>query len=144
MTPPKLVHTKDLLPKRVTISPVVKTYRDRTSASFYCESSYNQVPDLPQWGVLCERPFTHKGNYLVWNIIWLINITDFKTLNIWYTETICPIDFKLRESIVQVNGILYTNFQAILNFHKNNGIFSFKGHRHLLWSCKYTNKLKDL
>ena len=34
-------------------------------SDFYCKSSYNQVTDLPRWGVLRERPFTREGNYLV-------------------------------------------------------------------------------
>ena len=33
---------------------------------FYCERSYNQVADLPRWGILRERPFIHEGNYLVY------------------------------------------------------------------------------
>ena len=32
---------------------------------FYCVSSYNQVADLPRWGILCEEPFTHEGNYYI-------------------------------------------------------------------------------
>ena len=70
-------------------------------------------------------------------------MSDFKTLNIWYAETTCLIDFKLTGSIVQGNRSLYTDFQVILKFYINLRIFSFKGHRHLLWSCKYTDKLKE-
>ena len=33
--------------------------------SFYCESWYNEVAHLTPWGVLHERPFTPRGNYLV-------------------------------------------------------------------------------
>ena len=44
-------------------------------------------------------------------------MSSFKTLNIWYAETICLIDFKLTESNVQANRSLYTNFQAILKFY---------------------------
>ena len=52
------------------------------------------------------------------------------------------IRFKLTGSIVWANRSMYTNFQTILNFHINLRILSFKGHRCLLWSCKYVNKLK--
>ena len=69
-------------------------------------------------------------------------MSGFKTLNVWYVETTCSIDLKLTGSIVQVNRSLYTDFQAILKFYKNIQIFNFKVHRHLLWSCEYTNKLK--
>ena len=75
-------------------------------------------------------------------LFWLLNFIDFKTSNVWYSKTTCLIDFKLTGSIVWVNRSLYTNFQAILNFHQNLWIFNFKGHRCLLWSCKYTDKLK--
>ena len=45
-----------------------------------------------------------------------------------------------------INGLLgvYVPFQAILKFYKNIRIFNFMGHRDLLWSSKYTNKLKEL
>ena len=46
-------------------------------------------------------------------------MSGFKTLNVWYTEITCPIDFKLTGSIVWVNRSLYINFQAILKFYKN-------------------------
>ena len=59
-------------------------------------------------------------------------------------KTICLIYFKLTGSVEQVNKSLYIDFQAILNFHVNLRILGFKGHRCLLWSCKYTNKLKQL
>ena len=48
------------------------------------------MPDLPQWGVLRERSFTHKGNYLVyisWGIykgIFLMN--DFNILPIYQQD----------------------------------------------------------
>ena len=72
-----------------------------------------------------------------------INTTNFKTLNVQYAKTTCLIDFKLTASTVWVNRSLYTDFQVILNLKKNIRIFSFKGHRHLLWSCKYTDKMKE-
>ena len=58
-------------------------------------------------------------------------------------ETNCLIDFKLTGSNVQANRSLYANFQVNLKFHINLRILSFKGHRCLLWSCKYTNKPKE-
>ena len=36
----------------------------------------------------------------------------------------------------------YIKFQVILKFFVNLGNLIFKGHRCLLWSCKYANKLK--
>ena len=59
-------------------------------------------------------------------------------------KTTYPVELKLTELIAQVNNDLYPNFQVILNFHKNVRIFNFKGHRCLLWSYKYPNKLKEL
>ena len=56
-------------------------------------------------------------------------------------ETTCPIDFKLTGSNMQANRSLYIDFQVILKFYINLKILSCKGHRCLLWSCKYTNKL---
>ena len=58
-------------------------------------------------------------------------------------ETPCLIGFKLTGSIMWVNGSLYTDFQVILTFYKNIEIYNCKGHRHLLWSFEYTNKLKE-
>ena len=57
-------------------------------------------------------------------------------------ETTRPIDFKLLGLNVWANRSLYTDFQAILKFYINLRILNFKGHSCLLWSCKYTNKLK--
>ena len=81
------------------------------------------------------------------NIISLINFIefiDFKTLKVQYSKTTCPIEFKLTGSVEQVNKSLDIDFQVILKFYKNIGIFNFKGHIHLLWSCKYVYKLKEL
>ena len=69
---------------------------------------------------------------------------NFETSNGCYTKTTCLIDFKLTRSIVWVNRSLYTNFQVILNFHENIEIFNFKGHRHLLWSCKHVYKAERI
>ena len=47
-----------------------------------------------------------------------INIIDFKTSNIWYTDTTCPIDFKLTGFNMWAIRSIYTNFQAIIKFYK--------------------------
>ena len=44
---------------------------------------------------------------------------DFKTLNVWYSRTTCPIEVKLKGPIVWANSNLYIDFQVNLNFHKN-------------------------
>ena len=36
------------------------------------------------------------------------------------------------------------DFQDILNVYKKFGIFNFKGHMCLLWSCMYPNKIKRI
>ena len=40
-------------------------------------------------------------------------------LNCHYIKTTYPIELKLTGLIERVNKDLYTNFQSILNFHKN-------------------------
>ena len=72
-----------------------------------------------------------------------LHFIDLKTLNDCYMKTTYPTELKLTELIEQVNNDLYTDFQTILNFYKFFGIFNFEGHRCLLWSCKYANKLKN-
>ena len=42
-----------------------------------------------------------------------------ETLNCCYMKTTHLIELKLTGLIEQVNEDLYTNFQSILNFHKN-------------------------
>ena len=59
-------------------------------------------------------------------------------------KTTYLIELKLTELIEWVNDGLYTDFQSILNFQLNFGIFNFKAYRDLLWSCKYPYKLKEL
>ena len=39
---------------------------------------------------------------------------------------------------------LYTNFQSILKFYKNIGIFNFEDYGCFLWSYIHTEKLKEL
>ena len=39
---------------------------------------------------------------------------------------------------------LYTNFQSILKFYTNMGIFNSKGYRCFLWSYIDAKKLKEL
>ena len=80
----------------------------------------------------------------LFNIVLLLDFMDFKNLNAQYMETICPIDFKITGLIVHAYRDLYIIFQVILKFYKNIVIFNFEDHRHLLWSCKYTDKLKEL
>ena len=67
-----------------------------------------------------------------------------KSLNDCYMKTTYAIELKLTELTEWVNDGLYINFQSILRFYKKLGIFNFKGHRCLLWSCKYPNTLKEL
>ena len=59
----------------------------------------------------------HKSNII--EIIFDINIVDFKTLNVKYAETTCLVALKLIGSVVQANRNLYANFQVILKFYKN-------------------------
>ena len=61
-------------------------------------------------------------------LFWFLDFIHFKTLNVHYSKTTCLIEFKLTESIVQVNKRPYIHFQVILKFYKNIGIFYFKGH----------------
>ena len=49
-----------------------------------------------------------------------------ETLNCHYIKTTYLIEMKLTGFIEQVNEDLYTNFQSILNFHKNFYNFKFK------------------
>ena len=56
-----------------------------------------------------------------------------ETLNCGYIKTTYLIEMKLTGLIEWVNEDLYTNFQSILNFHKNLIIFNFKVYRGLLW-----------
>ena len=44
---------------------------------------------------------------------------DLTTLNDCYLKTTYPIELKFIGLIEQANIDLYTNFQGILNFHKN-------------------------
>ena len=69
---------------------------------------------------------------------------DLETLNDCYIKTTYPIELKLTGPIEQADKDLYTNFQSILNFHKNLIIFKFKIYRGLLWSWKYPYKLNEL
>ena len=48
-----------------------------------------------------------------------LDLIDFKTLNVCYSKTMCPIEFKLTGSIAQANKSLYINFQVILKFYRN-------------------------
>ena len=77
-------------------------------------------------------------------IFLLLNFIGFKTLKVQYLKTTCPIELKLAGLIVLVNKSLYIEFQVILKFYKNIGIFNFKDHRYLLWSCNHAYKLKEL
>ena len=57
--------------------------------------------------------------------LFVIKNSDFKTLNVQYAETTCPIDCKLTALIVWANKSLHIVFQVILKFYKNTGIFNF-------------------
>ena len=77
-------------------------------------------------------------------IKFFIDLIHLKTLNDCYSKTTYLIELKHTGPIECVNKDLYTNFQGILNFHKNFRILSLKLYRGHLWSCKHTNKLKEL
>ena len=64
-----------------------------------------------------------------WNWNFSIDLIDLKTLNDCFSKTTYLIELKLTGLIEQVNDGLYTNFQSILNFHKNFGMFTFKLYR---------------
>ena len=53
-------------------------------------------------------------NVILFEIILDKYITHFKTLNVWYAETPCLIDFKLTGCVMQVNRSLCIDFQVIL------------------------------
>ena len=56
-------------------------------------------------------------------------------------KTTYLIELKLTGPIEWVDKGLYVDFQSILNFYKNFGIFTFKVYRGLLWS-KYTKTIE--
>ena len=77
------------------------------------------LPLTPNNTFLSIVAFSMCINVIFFEIIFDINMSGFKTLNVRYAETTCPIDFKLTGSIVQFNRNLYTDFQVILKFYKN-------------------------
>ena len=83
--------------------------------------------------------FCHSLHYY-----FALNFNGFKTLSRPYSRTTWSILMKFRHITKLAMWSLYTNFQVILKFYIKLGNLSFKGHRHLLWSCEYPNKLKLL
>ena len=60
-----------------------------------------------------------------WNLNLSIDLIDLKKLNDHYVKAPYPIKLKLTGLTEQVNDDLYTDFQSILNFYENLGIFTF-------------------
>ena len=81
------------------------------------------------------RQFQVRNDWILW---------DVKISTCWYSKTTGLIFMKFTGFNEWALRSLYTNFQSILNFFTNIGIFSFKGYKCVLWSYMYTEKLNKL
>ena len=139
----------------VDIAPHVSVYTSIVIiiigvVSFHIDQSFITVYILrwSLWGphvfVLKIVCFWYKYKCIIESWRFHIDLLDFKTLNDCWSKTTCLIKLKLIGSVEQANKSMYINVQVILTSWKKIGIFSFNGHRYLLWFCKHPNKLKEL